>query len=69
MSILGIDYDKCNGCGLCKVECPRRFIEDEEDQKGEEADQQLLLLQGQNPAQGPHRLGVPRHLEEPEEPE
>jgi ferredoxin len=33
MPIIGIDYDKCINCGLCIRECPRRFIEDKENNK------------------------------------
>ncbi|TFG18112.1 MAG: hypothetical protein EU533_07910 [Promethearchaeota archaeon] len=30
MPILGIDYEKCNQCGLCIKECPKRFIQVDE---------------------------------------
>ena len=33
MSIIGIDYTKCTNCGLCVRECPRRYFEDEEQDK------------------------------------
>ena len=33
MSIIGIDYDKCNSCGLCILECPRRFSRNENEDK------------------------------------
>ncbi len=33
MPIIGIDYEKCINCGLCVRECPRRFIEDKENNR------------------------------------
>ncbi|MEJ2279925.1 MAG: nitroreductase family protein, partial [Candidatus Lokiarchaeota archaeon] len=30
MSIIGIDYDRCNVCEICVLECPRRFKRDED---------------------------------------
>ena len=33
MSIIGIDYDKCNSCGICVLECPRRFKRIESENK------------------------------------
>jgi nitroreductase/NAD-dependent dihydropyrimidine dehydrogenase PreA subunit len=33
MSIIGIDYNKCNSCGFCILECPRRFSRKEAEDK------------------------------------
>ncbi|MFX1572729.1 MAG: nitroreductase family protein [Promethearchaeota archaeon] len=33
MPIIGIDYTKCSKCGLCVIECPRRFTEDKDQDK------------------------------------
>lgn len=33
MSIIGIDYDKCNTCGMCVLECPRMFKRSKSDNK------------------------------------
>ncbi|UCD00805.1 MAG: nitroreductase family protein [Promethearchaeota archaeon] len=33
MPIIGIDYIKCTNCGLCVIECPRRYSEYEEQDK------------------------------------
>lgn len=33
MTIIGINYNKCTNCGLCVIECPRRYSEDEEQDK------------------------------------
>jgi len=33
VSIIGIDYDKCNSCGMCVLECPRRFLKNEAEEK------------------------------------
>ncbi|MFX1553821.1 MAG: nitroreductase family protein [Promethearchaeota archaeon] len=33
MPIIGIEYNKCTKCGLCVKECPRRYFEEEEENK------------------------------------
>lgn len=33
MPIIGIDYEKCNSCRMCILECPRRFFLDESNNK------------------------------------
>ena len=33
MSIIGVDYNKCDNCGLCIIECPRMFSKSKVDNK------------------------------------
>ena len=44
MPIIGIDYDKCSSCGICIITCPRSLFSDEEGDKVNYQDPNLMCI-------------------------